>query len=102
MVIGVAVCPVHASGHLFGTGDENEVGEDTQDDVCHVLVDEEMPTRLQRPRTDAEWDEPPAPTELAASAAGAAVAGALSEFPPSRAGAMSKYLALRIVSGKGL
>ena len=81
---------MHASGHLFGTGDENEVGEDTQDDVCHVLVGEEMPTWLQRPRTRSGT----CPKEPAASAAGAAVAGAPAEFPPSRAGAMSKFHAL--------
>ena len=32
---------LHASGHLFGTSDENEVSEETQDDVCHILGDED-------------------------------------------------------------
>ena len=28
---------LRASGHLFGPGDENKVGEETQDDVCQIL-----------------------------------------------------------------
>ena len=81
------------------------MGEETQDDVCHILGDkddaDEASEAADDAEVDAEWDEPPAPAEPAASSAGTAVTGAPSEFPLSRAGAMSKFLALRIVYGKG-
>ena len=77
-----------------------------QDDVCHNLGDEddadEASETADEAEVGAEWDEPPAPVEPAASSAFAAVALVPSEFPPSRAGAMSKFLAVRIVYGKGL
>ena len=80
------------------------MGEETQDDVCHILGEDdadEASETADEAEVDAEWDEPPALAEPAASSAGAAVAGAPSEFPLSRAGALSKFLALRIVYGKG-
>ena len=78
------------------------MGEETQDDVCHILGEDdadEASETADEAEVDAEWDEPPALVEPAASSAGAAVAGAPSEFPPSRAGALSRFLALRIVYG---
>ena len=44
------------------------MGEETQDDVCHILgeddADEASETAADA-EVDAEWDEPPAPAELA-------------------------------------
>ena len=71
------------------------MGEETQDDVCHILGDEddadEASETADEAEVDAEWDEPTARAENASSSAGAAVAGAPSEFPPSRAWAMNKF-----------
>ena len=58
--------------------------------MCHILGDEDDADEASQTVVEAEvhaqWDEPPAPAQPAASSAGAAVAGAPSEFPPSRRG----------------
>ena len=69
--------------------------------TCVKSLADEASETADEPEVDAEWDEPPAPAELAASS-GAAVARAPSEFPPARVAATSKFLALRIVYGQGL
>ena len=70
--------------------------------TCAKSSADEASETADEPEVDAEWDEPPAPAELAASSAGAAVARAPSEFPPARVAATSKFHALRIVYGQGL